>query len=639
MKTSAIWNFFTEKPNSDTIAVCNICKKDFSFKSSSNNLKKHLEKKHPLINFKNNDKQERNRDRSRSPTKLPDTSIVTGANANDEAEERVSAESNREMSQNSGSSQKSKVQTHVNIFLKRKMGISSKKNLDNNLMLLFYKDFQPFSIVEDYGFRKFVNSLNPSYEIPSRKTISNTLLEANYEEIYNLCKRLITDETIMAVTLTTDSWTSRNTENFLAVTCHFITEEFELRNVLLECSTYAESHTSKNLAKELKKTFDEWNISSKILLMVSDNAANIKKAIKDELQMKHFGCYAHTINLILQDSLKLITPILDKIRTIVAHFKRSTSATAKLIEQQKNMNNSNPLKLIIDVSTRWNSAYYMLERFVALEDPIRSAIALLNKNLPILSVEEWQFLKEIVQILRPMENLTTFISGQNYLTASSAIILTDGILNIYENLKNQNFLPLGLDLIKSILEGIRTRLGDLENSNSLTLATFLDPRYKTIGFSNPQTAEKVKQNVISRVTSLIKEKSRDFEDEHANRPEEDSGSGMSLWEQFEKRKKITHPVGSAHSKAILEVQRYIDEPVISRTENPLNWWKKNSYNFPNLAIMVRRDMVTVATSVPCESLFSKSGQILSDRRSRLNSTKVKKLLFLNTNRDCFFPSK
>lgn len=39
----------------------------------------------------------------------------------------------------------------------------------------------------------------------------------------------------------------------------------------------------------------------------------------------------------------------------------------------------------------------------------------------------------------------------------------------------------------------------------------------------------------------------------------------------------------------------------------------------------------VATSVPFERIFSKTGQIINDRRTRLQPNKVKQLIFLNAN--------
>jgi hypothetical protein len=56
-----------------------------------------------------------------------------------------------------------------------------RKEIDDALMLLFIKYFQTFSVVEDNGFRKFVSKLNPGYQLPSRKHISNTMLTAEYQ--------------------------------------------------------------------------------------------------------------------------------------------------------------------------------------------------------------------------------------------------------------------------------------------------------------------------------------------------------------------------------------------------------------------------------------------------------------------------
>lgn len=224
-------------------------------------------------------------------------------------------------------------------------------------MELFTLDLQPFSVVEDKDFRKFVNILNPSYQIPSRKYVSKTSLPALHEEKLRQVKEIVS--CAESVTLTTDCWTSINTESFMAVTVHFINSNFQAKSVLLGCSCLKESHASANLAAELHKIFTEWNLDDKIMLAISDNAANIQKAIKDILKWKNFSCYAHTMNLIVQDGLKHVQPILAKVRNLVAHFKRSTTATNKLLEVQK-QSGKDAKKLLQDVVTRWNSTYYML---------------------------------------------------------------------------------------------------------------------------------------------------------------------------------------------------------------------------------------------------------------------------------------
>lgn len=251
-------------------------------------------------------------------------------------------------------------------LIPKKLTSREKKKIDDKLLQLFIKDFHPFRIVEEKGFIEFVKALNPSYEIPSRHFISKTAIPSLYEECLINTKELINFGSNFC--LTTDCWTSRNTESYIAVTVHFINDNFELMSVLLECSAMVTNHTSKNLAHELRKIVHEWDIEKKIVLAVSDSASNIKNAISKELGWRHFSCFAHTLNLIVNDVLQVdaITEILNKIKIIVRHFKRSYISNEKLMSYQKN-NGDQPLKLIQDVPTRWNSTYFMLERFFKLE--------------------------------------------------------------------------------------------------------------------------------------------------------------------------------------------------------------------------------------------------------------------------------
>lgn len=46
-KYSPVWDFFTQYDLNDKVAVCNICSKHLSYRTTSNNLKSHLKGKHP----------------------------------------------------------------------------------------------------------------------------------------------------------------------------------------------------------------------------------------------------------------------------------------------------------------------------------------------------------------------------------------------------------------------------------------------------------------------------------------------------------------------------------------------------------------------------------------------------------------
>lgn len=110
----------------------------------------------------------------------------------------------------------------------------------------------------------------------------------------------------------------------MGVTIHFTDDDFNLMTMLLKCALFNETHTSANLAAELNSVSEEWGVDKKVMLAVSDNAANITNAIKNGTGWKFLGCYAHTLNLVVRDALNaqlMITDIINKVTIIVTHFK------------------------------------------------------------------------------------------------------------------------------------------------------------------------------------------------------------------------------------------------------------------------------------------------------------------------------
>ncbi|GBO46224.1 Zinc finger BED domain-containing protein 4 [Araneus ventricosus] len=196
----------------------------------------------------------------------------------------------------------------------------------------------------------------------------------------------------------------------MSVTAHYLDEEFKINSLLLDVSILFVPHTSANLASETLKIVENWNLQGKILVTVTDNASNIVGAIKNGLKWQHLGCFAHTINLILKDAQVEFSCLVEKVKSIVCPFKRSTAANSRLMECQVT-SGKDAKKLIQDVPTRWNSTFYMLERFVELESCIRTTVALLDADLPHLTAGEWKTLQLLCKALKPFEDATTMASG------------------------------------------------------------------------------------------------------------------------------------------------------------------------------------------------------------------------------------
>lgn len=76
-----------------------------------------------------------------------------------------------------------------------------------------------------------------------------------------------------------------------------------------------------------------------------------------------------------------------------------------------------------------------------------------------------------------------------------------------------------------------------------------------------------------------------------------------------------------------ELQAYLTEPVHIR--NPLLWWANYAARFPKLAILARKYLCVMGTSVPSERVFSAAGLAVSKSRASLDSDTVDMLIFMN----------
>lgn len=526
-------------------------------------------------------------------------------------------------------------QTNISEYAPRKITIDTQKKIDDALIKMLTKDFQPFKIVEDEGFRNFVHLLNPSYKIPNRHTLSKVHIPALYQKFLNETKEIVKSEAVSGC-ITTDCWTSRSNMGYIAITFHFIDDNFDLKSVLLGCHEFSENHTSLNLSNKINLTLKEWDLQNKITFAVSDNANNIKRALSI-LQLKHFGCFAHTLNLIVQGALTLESSLLEKIKTIVTHFRKSTSANKKLNNYQISNGAKEPKKLLQDVSTRWNSTLYMIERLVELESSIRGTLGLLDNPPEGLTLDEWRITKELSIVLRPFEEATKAVSGGKYMTASMVIVLSQGLKNVCQELEKQNYQPRVNDVLNKLLSGMndRDRWGNIINSKTLVRCTFLDPRFKNVPFTESHL-QIIKNDITELITAIITStRSDNNETQPTSSTRADTVSenekGFSIWSSIDSKVAQIQPAGTSTSRAIIEVQRYLEDAIQNRNTDALKWWKDNKHNYPYLSQLARKTLCCLGTSVPCEHVFSKAGLLISDRRSRLSSNKVEMLLFLNHN--------
>ena len=241
-----------------------------------------------------------------------------------------------------------------------------------------------------------------------------------YNVLKNLLKEKLKNQDGFCVTC--DIWMETMTmTNFLGITLHYL-EGTSLKTAYIGTIPLHERHTAEYMSEKLSEVFNDWNIEkTNIMAILTDNGANMVAAVRNlfESSGKHLPCFAHTINLIVDKMLSEgdTRNFVDKVREIVKYFKKSVMATDELKKAQYPPGNETtaPKKLIMDVKTRWNSTFYMIERFIELAPIISPLLLKDHKAPPMLSATELKDLQVLMLLLKPFEYVTREVSGENQL--------------------------------------------------------------------------------------------------------------------------------------------------------------------------------------------------------------------------------
>ncbi|XP_050939368.1 zinc finger BED domain-containing protein RICESLEEPER 2-like [Cucumis melo] len=246
------------------------------------------------------------------------------------------------------------------------------------LVEMIIVDELPFKFVNGKGFKKFVDKLtcgnHTRFVVPSQFTVARDVLKLYVNEKNRLRDMFVKNK--YRVSLTTDCWTSGQNINYMVLTVHFIDSDWKLHKRILSFCPI-ENHKGDTIGKTIKKNLKDWGIE-RVMTLTVDNASSNDTAVAYLLkrfnkgllsggEFLHVRCCAHILNLIVTDAFKEHNDCIDRIRYAV-RFIRSFPARflkfKKCIELEKIACKS---YVCLDVPTRWNSTYMMLEAAVKFE--------------------------------------------------------------------------------------------------------------------------------------------------------------------------------------------------------------------------------------------------------------------------------
>ncbi|KAJ7993393.1 hypothetical protein DPEC_G00271950 [Dallia pectoralis] len=224
---------------------------------------------------------------------------------------------------------------------------------------LIVTSLQPLSILEDTGFKAFVNSMKFNINPNETYSIQQELFRM-YTETKQKVKQFLAEAD--DIVLTSEMWELRPEESYITVTSHVIDQQWKLRSYVLETTNVMGGLDHKaDMAKQLLRIANNWEIKPKIHAVVT-NTVEAKKEVS-QTGWTYIPCFAHTLDLVFEDVVKQdpsLKEVLSKCQKLVRFFHIDIEARQKIeFAQNEKMPHLSPIQSVGD---GWISSYNMLKR-------------------------------------------------------------------------------------------------------------------------------------------------------------------------------------------------------------------------------------------------------------------------------------
>lgn len=376
------------------------------------------------------------------------------------------------------------------------------------------------------------------------------------------------------------------------------------RTLLIRELDDVEKKDGAYVKQKIDEYLEEFGLSPYIsnITFVTDRGSNMVSSLRFS---NRIHCFAHLINNTVGKMLKDL-PCVKAATAIVAYFKKSGK-------------NKFSTTLKSNVSTRWNSVYYMLDsilkHWAEICDVLRANKAHLD-DLNLLCFDELDLLRTFLQ---EFKKASMELEGSNYPTLYLVNAWYESLLQhmtpkVTDPRLISRLKRIGLEYWSQTVRPYLTPMHDI--------ATFLHPMMKGL---KAHTAER-RVETLDAVARMLEK----FGDSERSRPQtanttELVSSAMRLF------------VDNDSDTEESELDKYKKLKVKSIT-NLLQWWEDKKTIYRNLYKIARYVHSIPASSASAERIFSAAG-ILCGNRPNMSSEKMDEILFLKSNYDLLIKLK
>ena len=238
--------------------------------------------------------------------------------------------------------------------------------------------------------------------------------------------------------------------------------------------------------------------------------------------------------------------------------------------------------LIQDVSTRWNSTYFMYEQLIEQQWAIyavihdKQATPSDPRHLDLKS-EQWDLLSQLVVVLKPLQVATTALSKENNISSSLIHPVVNGLVKCHVEVGGEH-----LAMVKQFEEVVTEELLQrfpFDPKSIAVLSSALDPRYHHLNFFSAKEKAQVHNIISDKVQTLYRQYSTTIllssdsactQPQAKKRKEEETAMSFLLGTEYD-----SHSTPTWRD----EIEQFQKEPQAHHDSDAPEWWRNNEANF------------------------------------------------------------
>ncbi|KAJ8349113.1 hypothetical protein SKAU_G00277020 [Synaphobranchus kaupii] len=325
----------------------------------------------------------------------------------------------------------------------------------------------------------------------------------------------------------------------------------------------------------------------------------------------HQRCASHTLNLIASKDLeralsqgatrKLFYSAMAKCSAIWNKAHRSPLAVEAVEEIGK-------MKLVIPCVTRWNSEYHAVQKIVLLTESQLAEVCE-HLSVPKLVANELAFLKEYVEVLKPLACALDLLQGE---TKCFLGLVIPTFLTLKKRLSDKKpHVCFFSEVIDTVVKLIDSRFQKLLSSREAKLATASSPQFR-LWWLPDEEKEDVRRMLAAEASNM--------------EPAENTAAAPATLSDSGEEDFFSYGPGATrgtNSGPPEEVRKYLEG-----TNKKLGALE----DFPTIKQVFIKYNTTLPSSAAVERLFSHGGNLFTPQRNRMTDEHFEQVLLLRYNR-------